>query len=146
MKRLILAAIAIALLVVFGVGAASAQTVKLRDSKIKGELYSESCRPSTATAYDICTLVDLSSYAPDEFFYVTQVCSMNVYGAAIATGIKYSGLNRPYVAAWDMPGRGTKCHSFDPALLVEPNSSLQCVHISGSYQGFCLVTGVLSKK
>jgi hypothetical protein len=135
----------IALLVGLGLTSAApagAQKVKLKNEGIKGTFVTASCQGPT-----LCALLDLSTAAPDQFLYVTQVCFTNTAtppnneaGMRVSTGA--SGM----IAAALVTEFETQCVSFDPARLVQPNDTLQCHESRAVSTSHCSVSGVLAKK
>ncbi len=138
MFRSQIAVVAVALSLV-AVSPVQAQSVKLKDLGVKGRLVSATCSPSTIS----CVLIDLSAVAPDEFFYVTQICMTQVTGTGMGyrvqttSGLTYAQAGSPF---------NTECFSYEPALVVTANQTLSCIQQSSGAIGNCTVTGVLSAK
>jgi hypothetical protein len=129
-------------LVCTGVTPAEGQKVKLKNEGIKGTFVTANCQGPT-----LCTLIDLSTAAPDQYLYLTQVCFTNtaVPGANEA-GMRISTNASGEIAAAFVEEFETECISFDPARLVQPNDTLECHESRAVATSHCSASGVLAKK
>jgi hypothetical protein len=121
---------------------AEAQKVKLKNEGIKGTFVTASCKGPS-----LCTLLDLSATAAGQFLYVTQVCFTNTAippgnEAAMRISTDASG----EIAAAIVAEFETKCVSFDPARLVQPNDTLECHESKAVATSHCSVSGVTAAK
>ena len=141
MARLRRIAMSVAMILLLGVPA-GAQKVKLKNENIKGTFVTASCSGPT-----LCTLIDLSAAAPGEFFYVTQVCFTNTAPPpGNVAGMRVSSGASGEVAAALVDEFDTRCISFEPARLVQPNDQLDCHESRAVATSHCSVSGVRSKQ
>ena len=129
-------------LVSMWVAPAEAQKVKLKNEGIKGTFVTASCQGPT-----LCALLDLSTAAPDQFLYVTQVCFTNTATPPNnEAGMRISTSASGEIAAALVAEFETECVSFEPARLVQPNDTLECHESRAVATSHCSVSGVLAKK
>jgi hypothetical protein len=116
--------------------------VKLKNEGIKGTFVTASCSGPL-----LCTLVDLNTAAPGEFLYVTQICFTNTAAPPNnEAGMRVTTSASGVLAAALVEEFETKCISFDPARLVQPNDTLDCHESRNVATSHCSVSGVLAKK
>jgi hypothetical protein len=121
---------------------AEAQNVKLKNEGIKGTFVTASCSGPL-----LCSLLDLSATAAGQFLYVTQVCFTNTAnppGNAVAMRISTGASGE--IAAAMVAEYETKCISFDPARLVQPNDTLECHESKNVATSHCSVSGITTAK
>jgi hypothetical protein len=137
----ILSRISLAAVIVLLLGApAAAQKVKLKNEGIKGIFVTASCSGPIS-----CSLLDLSATAPGQFLYVTQVCFTNT---AIPGGneaaMRISTTASGEIAAAIVDEFDTRCVSFEPARLVQPNDALVCHENRAVPTSHCSASGILA--